>query len=293
MKSAFLLGKDLSSVWPGMAAILTEVVSAAKRKVGWYHLRMTIALGLRADDGIVLCADTQQTISGYIKTYDGKVHTTLYDDPRVVVAVAGAGTMDYVATARQSILENFSEELKARQNVHQSIPVVLKERALQFFDEHLARWAYFPERERPTVELLIAVTGKDTYPRLFHYNGTSFHETSQKAIGDGVLLADQLLMQYGFGVHKVAELSSLAVYILHRVKKGVDGCGGSTHVVGLRKGFDFAFTDDGEIEEMERKFEKLDGETNKATTKSIFETPLSLSWQSEYKKKKEAGKKLP
>lgn len=254
---------------------------------------MTIALGLWANDGIVLCADTQQTISGYIKTYDGKVHTTIYNDPRVVVAMAGAGTMDYVATARQAILQNFSEELKARQDVHQSIPIVLKERALQFFDEHLARWAYFPERERPTVELLIAVTGNETHPRLFHYNGTSFHETSQKAIGDGVLLADQLLMQYGFGVHKVEELSSLAVYILQKVKKGVDGCGGSTHVVALRKGFDWALTDDREIKEMERKFEELDGETNKTTSKSIFETPLRLSWQSEYRKKKEADKKLP
>lgn len=167
----------------------------------------------------------------------------------------------------------------------------MKERALQFFDEHLARWAYFPERERPTVELLIAVTGKDTHPRLFHYNSTSFHETSQKAIGDGVLLADQLLMEHGFGEYKIAELSSLAIYILRKVKKGVDGCGGSTHVVALRKGFDFALTDHKEIEEMERKFEELDGGINKATTKSIFETPLRLSWQSEYRKKKETGKK--
>lgn len=251
---------------------------------------MTIALGLCANDGIVLCADTQQTISGYIKTYNGKVDTTLYNDPRVVVAMAGAGTSDYIATARQSILGNFPEELKARGNVHESIPIVLKERFLTFFDEHLARWAPFSERERPMVELLVAVTGKETFPRLFHCSGTAFHETNRKAIGDGVLLADQLLMQYGFGEYKIAELSSLAVYILHKVKKGVDGCGGSTHVVALRKGFDFALTDDKEIKEMERKFEELDGETNKATTKAIFETPLGLSWHSEYRKKKETGK---
>jgi 20S proteasome alpha/beta subunit len=59
---------------------------------------MTIALGLRANDGIVLCADTQQTISGYIKTFNGKVHMTVYNDPRVVVAMARAGTEDYIAT---------------------------------------------------------------------------------------------------------------------------------------------------------------------------------------------------
>src|SRR5713226_602802 len=144
--------------------------------------------------------------------------------------------------------------------------------------------------KRPTVELLVAVTGKGTHPRLFHYDGTSFHETSQKAIGEGVLLADQLLTQYGFGEYKVAQLSSLAVYILHKVKKGVDGCGGETHVVALRKGFDFALTDHKEIKEMERRFEELDKATDKTMAKSIFGTPLSLSWQSEYKKKNQQAK---
>lgn len=83
---------------------------------------MTIALGLRANDGIVLCADTQQTISGYIKTYDGKVDITAYNDPRVVVAMAGAGTRDYIATARQSILGNFSEELKSAETCTKAFP---------------------------------------------------------------------------------------------------------------------------------------------------------------------------
>jgi hypothetical protein len=252
---------------------------------------MTIALGLVANDGLVLCADTQKTISGYIKTFDGKVHTHLYPEPWIALAIAGAGIEDYIDTARQVLLDNFPEELKQRTgSIHSNIPVLLKERFLKFFDDHIARWAYFPERERPTVELLIGVTGKETHPRLFHCAGTSFHETSQKAIGDGVLLADQLLTQYGFGDYKVGQLGSLAVYILHRVKKGVDGCGGSTHVVGLRKGFDFALTDDKEIKEMERRFEELDKATDKTTAKAIFETPLGLSWQSDYRKKKQREK---
>jgi len=108
---------------------------------------MTIALGLRANDGIVLCADTQKTISGYIKTYDGKIDLHAYNDPRVVVAIAGAGTEDYIDTAQQTLLNDFSEELRQSENLHTSIPIVLKERFLRFFDDHLARWAYFPERE--------------------------------------------------------------------------------------------------------------------------------------------------
>jgi len=104
---------------------------------------MTIALGLVANDGLVLCADTQQTISGYIKTYDGKVDMHLYPEPRIVLAIAGAGTKDYIDTARQSLLENFPEELERRQEpMSLRIQVLLKERFLKFFDEHLALGAF-------------------------------------------------------------------------------------------------------------------------------------------------------
>lgn len=274
--------------WPMIRAYpKPHHIPSSKRERLLKRKAMTIALGLWANDGLVLCADTEKTISGYIKTYDGKIDEHLYNDPRIIVAIAGAGTEDYINTARGVLLEDLPEELKRRQgSLHHNIPALFKERLLNFFDEHLSRWAYFPEHERPTVELLIGVTGKGLYPRLFHYDGTSFHESRRKAIGQGVLLADQLLTQYGFGPYTVAQLSSLAVYVVHRVKKGVAGCGGSSYVTALRKGFDLAFTDDKEIKEMENRFEELDSTTNESVSKSIFDTPLSLSWHSEYRKGK-------
>jgi len=219
---------------------------------------VTIAMGLRANDGIVLCADSQQTVSGYIKIYDGKVDLSLFREPRVALAIAGAGTHDYIQTARQVILGDFPEELKKHKSIHLGIPIVLRERFLKFFDDHLSRWAYYQGRDRPTVELLIAVTGEGTHPRLFHCDGTAFHETNHKAIGVGVLLADQLLNQYVLGEYTVAQLGSLAVYVLRKVKNSVDGCGGETHVVALRKGFDFALTDHRDIKKMEQRFENLE-----------------------------------
>lgn len=243
---------------------------------------MTIGLGLVGNDGLVLCADMQRTISGYTKTFDGKVGTHIFHNPRVVLSIAGAGDEDYIETAKQILLADFPEELEKRSDqIHENIPVVLKERFLNFFDEHLARWV---ESERPSVELLIGVTGKDLCPRLFHCNGTAFHQVHQKAIGSGVLVADQLLLEY---VHhhdyKVAELASLAVYILRRVKNGVDGCGGETHGVVLRKGYDFAFID--KMEALEKKFAETDAETKKSVIQAICENRPPLQWMSEHKTK--------
>lgn len=242
---------------------------------------MTIAAGFVANDGIVLCADTQQTISGYIKTYDGKVRLYVSPGYEVTMAVAGAGTTDYIETARSAIARDFPD--------HKTLPEIenyLRQELLKFFDEHLARWAYFPERERPTVELLVGVTGKKIPPSLFHYAGTAFARTYHKAIGDGVLLANELINRCCSANCTVNELGSLAIYVLSKVKRGVDGCGGETHIVGLRKGGDFALTDHNEIKKLESEFLTAEDESNTTFVKALTAKRLPLSWQSEYKKNK-------
>jgi len=65
---------------------------------------MTIAIGFHANDGVILAADMQQTI-GDMKTYDGKVHTHLFD--RVALAIAGAGYDDYIQTAMDALVDDF------------------------------------------------------------------------------------------------------------------------------------------------------------------------------------------
>lgn len=253
---------------------------------------MTIALGLVGNDGLVLGADMQRTIGGYTKTFDGKVPLILYNEHRIAISIAGAGTENYIETARRVLLDDFPEQLEKHQSMplQDRIPYILKERFLMFFDDHMARWAYFPERERPTVELLIGVTGKGLYPQLYHCDGTAFHKTYRKAIGSGVIMADQLLLQYALHEKTIQNLSTIAIYILQRVKKGVDGCGGSTSLVALRKGFDFAITDHNQIVKMESDFDELDKSLDESTVKSICEKPYVPTWHTEYKKKPEERK---
>jgi hypothetical protein len=243
---------------------------------------MTIALGMVSNHGVVMCADTQHTISGYIKTYDGKVDLHVYKDPGIAVAIAGAGTDDYIATAKQCILRDPPEG----KNVLE-VGASLRKRCLDFFDEYIARWAYFPDRERPTVELLIGVTGKGLYPRLFHYSGTAFqHVSGAKAIGDGVLLANDLITGATLGDYTASQLCSFGVYVLSKVKRGVDGCGGSTHIMALGKGLDFAFSDQKEVERLEKEIVGMQQSKDHELMKAISEKPFAVFWQSEYRKRK-------
>ena len=241
---------------------------------------MTIAAGFVANDGMLLCADSQQTISGYIKTYEGKVVTHILREPPLVIAIVGAGTVPYVKTASAAILKDFPNI-----EMLDDIENHFKERLLTFFDKHLSPWASFPDRERPTVELLIGVTGRNTPHALFHYEGTSFCRSGTKAIGDGVLLANDLIHRYCFGNYTLSQLTALAIYILSKVKKGVDGCGGSTHIVALRKGLTFAMADNGEITKLEAEFLKLESTSDKAFAASVVKRPPSLRWFSQNRQK--------
>jgi 20S proteasome alpha/beta subunit len=244
---------------------------------------MTIVVGFTCNDGLVLCADTQETISGYIKTYDGKVSTSVYRS--LAICVVGTGTSDYIAAAREQLTDGFPDC-----NTFEELRTEMETRLLTFFDKNLARWSAFPEHERPSVELLIGVSGVHFGHAMFHYSGTSFRRTSTKAIGSGVLLANELINRHCFGNYNVSQLASLAIYILSKVKKGVDGCGGHTHVVALRKGRDIAFTESRDIDAMEKEFEAIEKASDEVLVKRIVERNLPLSWTSEYKKKKAVPK---
>lgn len=239
---------------------------------------MTIALGFAANDGLLLCADMEQTIGGQIKTYDGKVQEIIFHE--AAVTVVGAGDVDYIRTAISAVTADFPDS-----GTLPEVEEELRERLLKFFDDHLARWASFPAYDRPTVELLVGVSGKKFAPTLFHYQGTAFARTSRMAIGSGVLLANELMHRYCHANYTVNELASLAIYILSKVKEGVVGCGGLTHITALRKNRDIAWSEKVQVEKLESEFLEMEAASNAAFARAIAEKPLSLSWLSEHRKK--------
>jgi hypothetical protein len=242
---------------------------------------VTIALGFVANDGLLLCADMEQTI-GDIKTYDGKVRDIIFKE--AAITVVGAGHVDYIQTAISAVVDHFPDS-----GTLPEVEEELRGRLLRFFDDHLARWASFPNYDRPSVELLIGVSGKKFAPRLFHYEGTAFALTSMKAIGSGVLLANDLMHRYCFGNYTINQLASLAIYILSKVKKGVVGCGGLTHITALRENRDIAWSEKVVIEKLEREFLKMEAASDAAFAKAITESPLSLLWLSEHRPKRNKG----
>jgi hypothetical protein len=69
---------------------------------------MTIAAGFRADGGVVLAADTQETIPDYLKTQTSKI--ALFErSGELRFALTGAGGSDMIEMIYQAIMDKFQE----------------------------------------------------------------------------------------------------------------------------------------------------------------------------------------
>src|SRR5438132_4917979 len=80
--------------------------------------RMTIAIGLLAQDGVILAADTEESIPDYLKRHQGKIMTTevsittdsigtVIDYSKGVMAISGAGDADYLDSISQDMCSVF------------------------------------------------------------------------------------------------------------------------------------------------------------------------------------------
>lgn len=242
---------------------------------------MTIAIGLHCNEGLVLAADSQETIS-YLKQDVGKLHTVITE--HAIVSFAGAGDSSYLHTASAAAVKDLH---KARD--FQSVVCSLEEGLLAFFDKHISRWAPFPSKDRPDVELLMGITmRRNGGTALYHYDGTAFHNAHAYSIGAGMLIADELLSDYSFGNHTLNELVKIAVYILSKTKRQVDGCGGFTNILCMKSG-DFTLCENEEVETVEKELRKKEKESIEAFKKEILTFPeLHFTWVMKRKRSKES-----
>lgn len=239
---------------------------------------MTIAVGFACDEGIILATDSQETLSDLAKEHREKIVTTFTKD--YIVAFAGAGDSDYIETAIEEA-EDYLRGCKTIKDI-KDIREKLKEGLLAFFVKHLLIW---PQRERPGVALLIGVVTKGGHD-LLYYQGTSFYRVRQRAIGTGEILAKHLIFNYCTGAESIDEFASIAAYIISTAKTRVDGCGGFTNLIALKRGMNFGLTEPKEIDKIEAQLENKAEESNRKSRSVVVSHKVSISWLSRYECKK-------
>jgi hypothetical protein len=253
------------------------------------EVHVTIAAGFICNEGVVIAADSQETIVGYTKESKAKVHTitfppTVERQGLLTYVYAGAGDTDYIETA----MEGVDQALGPSRNFVEAVSAI-DGSLIEFQAKRMAPWAAFRQEQRPFVELLIGLSVGSAFG-LLHYSGTAFHRCQgHKAIGTGALLANSLMSTYCLSGDGVDKLVRLACYILHKVKKYVDGCGGYTQIAALRKDGDFTFA--AKIEEFEADIVRLERKSVEDFRAQIFSSSAlpTLTWLADGTRKLKTG----
>lgn len=220
--------------------------------------RVTIAAGFVCAEGVVLCADTQETIAGYTKASTQKLLT--WEFPEFTIAFAGAGNdsmlIDMVA---QQIAGAFHYDPAVRKD-WLTVEKTIRKVATEIFKKTISPFASF-KGERPVADILIAVQF-DSEVRLMRSRDTLFRYIyGAECAGTGELLFHSLRDKVYSSSAGLAQTARMAIYILNHAKKHVEGCGGNTDILLMRKGtrsYERLPTPD--VRRLEEKFDKFDEE---------------------------------
>ena len=214
---------------------------------------MTIVLGMKTPQGLILAADTQESYAGSHKVNRPKLfykaEKNLCDLP-MGLAVAGAGFgpwLDKITAAMWDAIQDATS---------------LDEACSKVEDEIKKRYDEYRQLLNSSIDSeLIYGIGASGGTRLFHAWGPIVNEVTHRAAGSGQPIADFLLRHHKTTIH-ITNAMALAIYVLYSAKQHSEGCGGDTHVAVIQNQGDNYLLDSGQVKAMENLFEAASGFTD-------------------------------
>ena len=194
---------------------------------------MTIVAGFKCWDGIVLCADTEETKGDYSKVSRPKVliYPAAHVFPITCRAVfASSGNASHC----DHLIQKLCMVIDGVQN-SDNIDTVIKKIEDEIVEVN-TKWPLYDSKDEPTISILLAVY-KDKHQALLHIEGHRVLIVTwpYHGIGYGVVLADYLAEKLYPQTTSTVDASIVGLYILDQVKTHVPFCGKESQVVVLSK----------------------------------------------------------
>jgi 20S proteasome alpha/beta subunit len=216
---------------------------------------MTIAVGVLCEDGVVVGADREVSLSSF-KVEDRKAHLLKRNNVRI--GLVGSGPADLVTLAAQELDNRLVPEMSM-----EAVKTAVDDLAQDIHAKHVLT---NPDKNYK-LDLLLAVkttpNGAARKVGLLRVNGTIVvWKDRYDAIGWGYELAHYLLSQL-YDQPKTLSMARgimLAAQVLKAAKDYTQGCGGPSDIIQVRLGYvsDFVHEDDVRLhEESAEKFAKI------------------------------------
>jgi hypothetical protein len=195
---------------------------------------MTIIAGFRCHDGIVICADTQETLD-FSKRNVSKVvvkpwslNSPSLSGTSVAMAICGAGD--------GALIDHLSSKVWDNARPSQSLDEACEISETTIKNTYQEYWDIFPPGQCPSVQLIYGIKNEED-SRLFVAQGPIVNKVEMGHActgGIGCYMADYLIARMNTEYSDVYRSVLLAAYILKQAKEHVVGCGGDSHIVVLR-----------------------------------------------------------
>lgn len=219
--------------------------------------RMTIALGILGGSGIVVGADTEETV-GDAKTEMLKVSTGigigLHGGHPSAMAITGAGDswyLDYIFEELTSFFQSHENQDIGELNL--SFRQLWKE----FYKEHVAPFLA-NEPDLGLIRLVIGAQRNNQAALWVSARNTLRQCHGYEAVGLGDIEAKSILSRAISSSHSLELIATIACYAIKRAKERVVGCGKNTVLLYLVNNSVYHVYPD-TIEKAEKLFRKYEG----------------------------------
>jgi 20S proteasome alpha/beta subunit len=223
---------------------------------------VTIIAGFKCFDGVVICGDTQETVSGLSKRNVSKIKVrpnAASESPAVAealgytdlaMAFGGAGDGPLI----DKLIQRAIDESKTETSLEGACERI--EAAIKMVHHEFGQ--IFQSGQCPSAQLIYGVKYESS-SRLFSADGPIVNEVEEYySIGSGYYMADFLASRMFGSYSDVYQGVILAAYILHNAKEHVDGCGGQSHIAVLREGGKSGLVDQARIDALTKLTSEID-----------------------------------
>lgn len=188
--------------------------------------KLTIAAAFLCRDGLVLCADTEET-RGEMK----------FQAPKLVVCPEGEESSKrkavFAGAGDSAFIDKLVDEMwSAGRFALDGIESMFEAMEDACIRVHQRYWGIYPPDARPEAHIIFGIVeGGET--RLYKATGPIVNRVAKYELtGSGDSLARYIASRAETG-SSVKEAVGLSVYLLAETKKFVQGCGGASHIVVL------------------------------------------------------------
>lgn len=192
---------------------------------------MTIIAGFRSWQGIVVCADTQETVE-YSKVsvpklvFEPKDHENGSNDD---LAAAFCGSSNYGPFV-DKLISNAWESAQLTTSIDEACQEI--EKSIKATYHEFGR--IFQRGYCPTAELVYGIKMQGSSKLFSAYGPIVTEKTTYHTSGAAVYLANFLASRMYRDHLNLRQCVILAAYILFQAKEHVEGCGGESHIAVLR-----------------------------------------------------------